>query len=173
MSEDRRRENFTDPGGTGLRYFKLYEAMTLNSGALAYPCRWTGTDWEAVLTATKVRIYRGAVSLVGYADDFVACIYMPQSRHWEVVARIEDWGWARLSTDLNALSSATARVWFDVSGTMTDSGFDITLYDRMLPAGEAIPTLSRVRWVYCPRAAKRYVADAACDADTSSTVWGE
>ena len=173
MSQDRARDGYSSPGATGVRYFQLYETMGATAdGALAYPCKWNNTTsgWEANLTATKVRIYPGPLARVGYADDFVACIFMARSKRWEMINRVEDWGWARLSAELTALGNVTARVWFDVAGTMTDSGFNITVYDRLL--GDALPALTRVRWVYDPRKAKRYVTEHACDPDTSSTIWG-
>ena len=181
MSAERRRENFTDPAATGLRYFQLYEKMPATGGALAYPCKWNGTTetWNANTTATKVTIYPSPVSTVGSLDgassgDFMACIYMARSRRWEIIGRWEDWGWARLVSDLNALSSTTATVWCDtsVSNTMVNTTVVITVHDRLLTAGAAIATLTRVRWVLNPRTAKRYVVSAACEVDTSSTVWG-
>jgi len=82
------------------------------------------------------------------------------------------WGWARMSAELSALSSATARVWHDVAGTMTDTGADITVHDKLLMTGAALATLTRIRWEYDPIKGKYYAVNAACDVDTSSTIWG-
>ncbi len=185
MSNDRKREDSTRPSATGVRYFKLYERMTstaADTGILAYPCKfgYVSTlgyeDWTADLDATKERVYPSVVSVSGEAGDFVACIFQPRSRHWEVIYRVEDWGWARLSGDLDPLSSVTARIWIDSasSNTMVDTTVDITVHDRLLATGgDPLAELTRIRWVYNPRTAKRYVVEAACDPDTSSVVWGE
>lgn len=82
------------------------------------------------------------------------------------------WGWARLSGDLTPLGNATARVWNDVGDTMTDTGLDITVYDRLSGADDLLEK-TRFRWELDPTTGKYYVTVPACDPDTSSTVWGE
>lgn len=174
MSEDRKRDAHTDPGGTGVRWFRLDADLAANSSALAYAVRWNGSAWSGNLSATRTRIYSGPHNAIAADDDYVQCVYMPTNRHWEVIGLWEHWGWARLVADLNSLSSTTATVWRDTaaSNTMANTGIVITVHDRLLASASAIATLTRVRWEYQPRTGKYYVVNAACDPDTSPTVWG-
>ncbi len=84
-------------------------------------------------------------------------------------------GWGRISgvSGLEALGSATCRVWSDATGTMADSGEDITVWDRLLAADATLDELTRVRWEYEEESRRFYVVAAACSADESTTVWGE
>lgn len=84
----------------------------------------------------------------------------------------EDHGWGRITGTLSALGSQTCRVWRDVSGTMTDTERDITVYDRLLESGETLTDKWRVRWQRDVTTGIYYVIGAACSADTSATVWG-
>ena len=59
-------------------------------------------------------------------------------------------GEGRITGTLSPLSSQTCRIWVDIGGTMTDKW--------------------RVQWEW--RIDKYVVIAAACEADTSSTVWG-
>jgi hypothetical protein len=100
----------------------------------------------------------GPITATG-EKDVVVCFAAPE------------WGWARLTATLSAGGSATARIWKDIAGTMTDSGLDITVYDRLMEIGGSLPVKTRIRWGF--DSGKLYVLNATCSPDTSDDVWGE
>ena len=79
-------------------------------------------------------------------------------------------GEGRITGTLSPLSSQTCRIWVDIGGTMTDTGIDITVWDRLMGSTATMTDKWRVQWEW--RIDKYVVIAAACEADTSSTVWG-
>ena len=79
-------------------------------------------------------------------------------------------GEGRITGTLSALGSQTCRIWVDIGGTMTDTGIDITVWDRLMGSTATMTDKWRVQWEW--RIDKYVVIAAACESDTSSTVWG-
>lgn len=79
-------------------------------------------------------------------------------------------GDGRITGTLSALGSQTCRIWVRIGGTMTNTGIDITVHDTLLKAGSTLTDKWRVIWEW--RNDRYVVAGAACQADTSATVWG-
>lgn len=79
-------------------------------------------------------------------------------------------GDGRVTGTLSKLGSQTCRIWVRISGTMTDTGIDITVHDTLLKTAATLTDKWRVVWEW--RNDRYVVVGAACQADTSSTVWG-
>ena len=69
-------------------------------------------------------------------------IWVPDIEHWEIVS-IERRVWAgKLDAQLDPGASATVSIWWenDTTGTMEDSGINVTAFDWVLAAGTSLAT---------------------------------
>lgn len=84
----RQQERTATNTPSGIRWFKLYEALTAFGQAYAYPCHWSESQrkWVASTTDAERRyVYSTITGVTGSAGDFKPCWYNAQARRWEVI----------------------------------------------------------------------------------------
>jgi hypothetical protein len=81
------QERKTDPSSVGIRWFKLYEALSEFDSALAYQTKWDGENdkWIVDETATKRTIYSTIAGVTASANEFVPCLFNQRGGFWEVI----------------------------------------------------------------------------------------
>ena len=139
----RERERTDDVRPPQIVRFELYDALTAGGYALANVRLWNLDTAAYDTSAQQITVYDADGTHAGIAGDFGRAIYCRDSQRWEVIGVASSMGLLGKTNSSHAkAASGTVSVWSGTPGSESDSGLDITAYNKFADVASG-------KWVWC------------------------
>ena len=110
------------------RRFKLTATLTTGGSATCRWLKWNGSAW--VVMSSSGTVYDANSDFFGLTDDFGVAEWFPESQRWEVVFLPTYPRLGKTDAAHGKGASGTVSIWTGTLGGETDTGVNVTAYNR-------------------------------------------